>query len=107
MAGRKMTSRMLFALLTIATLMGEAAAAAAIAPYGSDRDADLARPLDQTARPPARPAAALAPDRTLSGNPLWAIPLRQLPATRERPLFTPSRRPPPPVVANARPVPQP
>jgi general secretion pathway protein N len=30
----------------------------------------------------------------LSGNPLWAIPLRQLSATRERPLFAPSRRPP-------------
>jgi general secretion pathway protein N len=31
-----------------------------------------------------------------SGNPLWALPLNQLSATRERPIFSPSRRPPPP-----------
>lgn len=42
---------------------------------------------------PAKPAA--------KGNPLWAIPLRMLSATRERPLFSPSRRPPAPVVAAA------
>jgi general secretion pathway protein N len=35
------------------------------------------------------------------GNPLWGIPLRALSATRERPLFSPSRRPPAPVVAAA------
>src|SRR5204863_3922704 len=27
------------------------------------------------------------------GNPLWAIPLEELSATRERPIFSPSRRP--------------
>jgi general secretion pathway protein N len=36
--------------------------------------------------------------KSQKGNPLWAIPLKQLSATRERPLFAPSRRPPPPVV---------
>ena len=30
------------------------------------------------------------------GNPLWAPPLKQLSITRERPIFSPSRRPPPP-----------
>jgi len=30
---------------------------------------------------------------------LWAIPLAQLPVTRERPIFSPSRRPPPAAVA--------
>jgi general secretion pathway protein N len=42
-----------------------------------------------------------APERVLdpSGNPLWAIPLSALTATRERPLFTPSRRAPAPAVA--------
>ncbi len=34
-----------------------------------------------------------------TGNPLWAIPLSALTATRDRPLFTPSRRPPAPAVA--------
>ena len=40
-----------------------------------------------------------APERLLSANPLWAIPLAQLSATRERPIFSPSRRPPPAAVA--------
>ena len=40
------------------------------------------------------------PNAPRSGNPLWAVPLSALSATRERPLFSPSRRPPsPPVVA--------
>jgi hypothetical protein len=42
------------------------------------------------------------------GNPLWRIPLRAMSATRERPLFSPSRRPPrPAVVATAPPPPPP
>lgn len=51
------------------------------------------------------PASAREPrpqDRRVSGNPLWAIPLRALSATRDRPIFSPSRRPPaPPAVAAA------
>jgi hypothetical protein len=39
----------------------------------------------------ARTADAEAP----SGNPLWVLPLKQLTTTRERPIFSPSRRPPP------------
>jgi hypothetical protein len=59
--------------------------------------------------PPAVPTAPIVPPRATptakpetvpSGNPLWGIPLRQLSATVARPLFAPSRRPPPPVVAN-------
>lgn len=45
------------------------------------------------AKPAAKPLNA--------ANPLWAIPLSALTATRERPLFSPSRRAPAPVVANA------
>jgi general secretion pathway protein N len=44
-------------------------------------------------------ARAPAPPRELRGNPLWAIPLSVLTATRERPLFLPSRRAPAPAVA--------
>jgi general secretion pathway protein N len=53
---------------------------------------------------PPRPTVAAPEPR---GNPLWAIPLKALTFTRERPLFTPSRRPPTaPVtyVAPAKPV---
>jgi len=35
------------------------------------------------------------------GNPLWSISLASLPATRERPIFSPSRRPPPVVLKTA------
>jgi general secretion pathway protein N len=49
----------------------------------------------------AQPATSEIP----SGNPLWAIPLKELSATRERPIFSPSRRAPAPVVATAPNVP--
>jgi general secretion pathway protein N len=46
----------------------------------------------------------LGREREPRGNPLWGIPLRSLTATRERPLFTPTRRPPAPAVAGPPPV---
>ena len=74
---------------------------------------------DGAARPPGRPAAGFGeatgarPDvEAAKGNPLWSTPLRSLSATRERPLFSPSRRPldtaapaPPPSVAAPPPPP--
>jgi general secretion pathway protein N len=39
--------------------------------------------------------------RVPAANPLWAIPLTALTATHERPLFSPSRRPPAPAVVAA------
>jgi general secretion pathway protein N len=56
-------------------------------------------PPEPDATPTPAPAAA-------PGNPLWSIPLRALSATRERPLFSPSRRPPVPVIAAAPVVPR-
>jgi general secretion pathway protein N len=54
----------------------------------------LPAPLDMS------PGAAPRVERSdPSGNPLWAIPLSALTATRERPLFLPSRRAPAPAVA--------
>jgi len=45
---------------------------------------------------PDLPAAveATPTDQSLGRNPLWGIPLSVLNATRDRPLFAPSRRPP-------------
>jgi general secretion pathway protein N len=54
-----------------------------------------------------RPAVPVARERGPSGNPLWGIPLRVLTATRERPLFSPSRRPPAPPAVAAPVVPRP
>src|SRR3984957_1503460 len=50
------------------------------------------------------PATVAAPERALSANPLWAIPLTQLSTTRDRPIFSPSRRPPPAAVAAESPI---
>jgi general secretion pathway protein N len=55
-----------------------------------------------------QPSARAVPERAQVGNPLWAVPLGSLSITRNRPLFTPSRRPPaPPAVVVAPPVVQP
>jgi hypothetical protein len=58
--------------------------------------------LDVTrhAMPPPDVTAKPAETPTVAANPLWAIPLSALTATRTRPLFTPSRRPPAPIVAS-------
>jgi general secretion pathway protein N len=57
--------------------------------------ARAADPIDARAefRPPARPAPSRNA-RQRTGNPLWVIPLSALTATRDRPLFSVSRRPP-------------
>jgi hypothetical protein len=49
----------------------------------------------------APPAPAPAPERALSANPLWGIPLTSLSGTRDRPIFSSSRRPPAPAAAPA------
>jgi general secretion pathway protein N len=57
------------------------------------------------ARAPAQvvtaPPAPAPPERALSANPLWGIPLASLSGTRDRPIFSSSRRPPAPAVAPA------
>jgi general secretion pathway protein N len=53
-----------------------------------------------TEQPPATPEEASARQPPPGGNPLWGIPISALDATRERPIFSASRRPPMlPVVA--------
>src|SRR3954451_20914176 len=47
-------------------------------------------PVDVSPTAPARVQQPADP----SGNPLWAVPLSSLTATRERPIFLPSRRAP-------------
>jgi general secretion pathway protein N len=81
-------------LLCLATLGGSAAVAAAVI---GKIDSNPAPALTNSATlrepnrsDPAREAAA--------GNPLWAIPIEVLAATRDRPLFSPTRRPPAPPV---------
>jgi general secretion pathway protein N len=61
-------------------------------------------PAQLVTAPPA-PTEGSAP--VLSDNPLWAVPLTSLSATRERPIFSPSRRPPAAAVAVQRAAPPP
>jgi hypothetical protein len=49
----------------------------------------------------AADAGSPPPEVSTTGNPLWAIPISKLSATRDRPLFSESRRPRTPTVAAA------
>jgi hypothetical protein len=69
--------------------------------FGSRVNAPLALPEAE----PVPPAGPVATKGLLTGNPLWAVPLRSLSATRDRPIFSPSRRPPAPAVVAAPEVP--
>jgi len=76
--------------------MAAAVAPTRSGPLGADLPADAAD----------TPSPKLADDRA-RGNPLWAIPLNSLTATRGRPIFSPSRRPAPPAIVAAPYVPPP
>jgi general secretion pathway protein N len=95
---RNHTAKFTIALLACAAFSGWAGAITP--PAGLDTPESA---LGPGVEPQAdRPAVPIARDSAPTGNPLWGIPLRVLTATRERPLFSPSRRPPaPPVVAAA------
>ena len=93
------------------TLVIGGRASAAGEPDDPQSMAPKVRPMPS---PPA-PIGDLETGGTEKGNPLWGIPLHALQATRERPIFSPSRRPPtaappaappPEIVKNAAP-PQP
>ena len=83
---------------------------------GAERDrVQLTAALENASAPGAPDSTSAAPQADTApvpgaaaarGNPLWGIPLRALSATRERPLFSASRRPPAPVIA-AAPAPEP
>jgi len=102
-----MKLRRTYPLLAAVAVLG-AAAYIAIAHTTAPPD----RPVNSATAPPSDRAinsgeaapqrtAARSPDAVVerppsAGNPLWALPLKQLSITRERPVFSPSRRPPPP-----------
>ena len=57
-----------------------------------------------TVRTAARSADPAVDGAASAGNPLWVLPLKQLSITRDRPIFSPSRRPPPAAPAYVAPV---
>src|SRR5205085_12702922 len=106
MAGREMMRRTNTALLLAAVLFGTATPSLAASPPNAldlPPSGVTPPPVDMLQTTPMQQSTSERP-RELSGNPLWAIPLSTLSATRERPLFTPSRRPPAPAIAGPPPV---
>ncbi len=65
---------------------------AGLAIYGAGPRISTAAPSDRASEPANMPIGAAQEPR---GNLLWAVPMKSLSATRERPLFRPSRRPAP------------
>ena len=103
------------AIVVLATALGAAPVTLALPTDAPDsyvsRGADMLpmsapEPIVIVRTPETQPPA---PTRALSPNPLWEIPLSKLSTTRERPIFSPSRRPPPVAVAGppAPPAPAP
>lgn len=86
--------------LAAALLIGAMEARGANSPNALDLPPSnvLPAPVEIAPSAPAPQTVELPPTEP-SGNPLWAIPLSSLTATRERPLFLPSRRAPAPAVA--------
>ena len=98
-----MTLHRTIACIAAATFLAGNLSFAAVGPSGFE-------PVDQLSGPPgtlstgAESGTSSAADKEApaSANPLWAIPINSLAATRQRPLFSPSRRQPaPPAVAVA------
>ena len=81
-----------------AALLAAVEVRAANTPGALDLPPSNVVPAPVDVAPTAPPRAERPADPT--GNPLWAIPLSSLTATRERPIFLPSRRAPGPAVAN-------
>lgn len=88
-------SRMLMGTLGLAAL-GAAMAAWPARADSVDQNVSSAGTAASATPQPANPTAAEAPP---AGNPVWAIPLSKLSETRDRPIFSPSRRPPPTIAA--------
>jgi len=89
--------RVALALGVSAALLGTTHVRSANPPGALDLPPSNVIPAPVDVTPTAPPPAARPADPT--GNPLWAIPLSSLTATRERPIFLPSRRAPAPAVA--------
>jgi hypothetical protein len=79
------------------TTAEEASSRVLLSPQGEDREGALPPSQRVGAQLNTTPSAS-------AGNPLWELPLERLTVTRERPIFSPSRRPPPPPQTYVAPV---
>lgn len=94
-------NRHLCAIAIVATMCSAPLSYAFASVNESSADADFGNVTLPNAASQARLAVKgdiSSTDQATSGNPLWGISIEALHATRERPLFSPSRRPPAPAV---------
>jgi hypothetical protein len=89
--------QILMTMLVLGTLAGPAAANEAIVARAAVTSGPASVNFVNN-RGPKKPGAV---SRLLPGNPLWAVQVKDLAATRNRPLFSPTRRPSPPIVTAA------
>jgi hypothetical protein len=80
---------------TAARTQDLASVRATLAGFDTDEDAAMTNPAS-TRRLPVM--SDMSNDQAADGNPLWGEPIEALHATRERPVFSASRRPPKPAV---------
>lgn len=96
------------AFTTTPSRLSNATAAYDEAMSNTARSPTSARVIGQDAEPDGQPKNTAAQDAgqaaSLFANPLWGLPLKQFSVTRERPIFSPSRRPPPPAPTYVAPV---
>lgn len=88
----------------LACVSAELPAATTSLNVSSDRSDDASDLVDFTRVAPIEDHSQSKADAAVvprGGNPLWSIPLSELSATRERPIFLASRRPLPRAVASA------
>ena len=105
MKSHRRLCRLLFALFLVAPALAATPPNMTADSGAPDGDIDHTPLLSTRSDLPARGAKPAAKP-LVSANPLWVIPLSALTATRERPLFSPTRRVPAPAVANAPALPQ-
>jgi hypothetical protein len=109
MAGREMMRKAAIGVALLALSVHGTAWSTTASNEALDSDfTEEVKPAASPVRPaPAEPVTTVravappaTPARTPSANPLWGIPLSRLSGTRDRPIFSPSRRPPPAAVAS-------
>src|SRR5216684_625555 len=96
MAGIEMNMHRAFQLLAGVALLGAIATYVEITRTTAQPSDSVVKSGEADSMRTAARSADPAVESSTPGNPLWALPLKQLSTTRDRPIFSPSRRPPPP-----------
>jgi hypothetical protein len=94
---RRRTSAILTAVVAAMTVLTSDITSAANDPLGLEPDEGIGQPSPLIHGPDINALPSSAAEPVPRGNPLWGITIESLRATRDRPLFSQSRRPPAPI----------